>query len=154
MVLRLASRAHNLNPMSCCQWTRNFKLKAHHPVLPPGLVLQVSCLSSSTTTSSNTSSSSSPLPTGPWHRDGPPGGGMWFVTVTRSSSARHSATASVSFLPAGPVMKLASIWLIPKLETPPDSESSLPPERCRPISLLEVLLKLTEHFRSAAYSGC
>ena len=36
-------------------------------------------------------------------------------------------------------MKLASFWLIPKT-----SEPSPPPERCRPISLLEVLLKLTE----------
>ena len=40
-------------------------------------------------------------------------------------------------LPA--VMKRASIWLIPK-----SSEPCPPPERCRPISLLEVLLKLTE----------
>lgn len=38
-----------------------------------------------------------------------------------------------------PAMKLASIWLIPKT-----SEPSPPPERCRPISLLEVMLKLTE----------
>ena len=62
------------------------------------------------------------LPPGPW-RD--------VVRELVCAALRHCV------LP--PPMKLASIWLIPKT-----SEPSPPPERCRPISLLEVLLKLTE----------